>query len=72
MDKPALLFSFLVGVLVGAIFSTILIYATATKAMGFGLKCSNEVLNNPEVHIDTVYTICQQDTTVTYHFVKDR
>lgn len=72
MDKLALLFNLLVGILVGAIFSTILIRATATDAIGFGLECANRVLNNPEVSIDTTYTIHKQDTTVTYYFVKDR
>ena len=60
------------GILVGAIYSMILIWATAINSTGFGLKCANRVLNNPEVSIDTTYTIHQQDTAVTYHFVKDR
>lgn len=71
MDKPALFFSLLVGFLIGAIFSMILIWATAANTIGFGLVCANRVLNNPKVSIDTTYTICRQDTTVTYHFVED-
>ena len=60
------------GTLLGAIISTLMIWSTARNAIGFGLKCANKVLNNPEVYIDTIYTIHQQDTTVTYDFVKDR
>lgn len=62
----------IVGILVGAVFSMLMIRSTANQAIGFGLVCADKVLNNPEVHIDTTYTISQQDTTVTYHFVKDR
>lgn len=62
----------LVGILFGAVSSMLMIKTTAIHAIGYGLDCANKVLNNPEVYIDTTYTICQQDTTVTYHFVKDR
>ena len=72
MDDTDILLGFLVGIIFGSIFSAILIWATATNAIGFGLKCANRVLNNPQVSIDTAYTIHQQDTTTTYHFIKDR
>ena len=70
-DELKTFFCFVVGILLGAIISIILIRATAVNAMGFGLECANIVLNNPEMFIDTTYTIHQQDTTITYHFVKD-
>lgn len=69
-QTPAIVY--IIGILIGAIFSMILIWATAINARGFGLKCANKVLNNPQVSIDTTYTIHQQDTTVTYNFIKDR
>ena len=72
IDENTLALTLIYGILIGAILSAILIWATATNAIGFGLKCANKVLNNPEVYIDTIYTIHQQDTIVTYNFVKDR
>ena len=72
MNELETFISGLFGILIGAILSAILIWATATNAIGFGLKCANKVLNNPEVSRDTTYTIHEQDTTVTYNFVKDR
>jgi hypothetical protein len=72
MDKPALLFGLWIGSVVGIIFVMLMISMTATNATGFGIECADKVLNNPKVRIDTIYTIHQQDTTVTYHFVKDR
>ena len=72
MDKFGLLFSLFLSFMAGAIITMFLIRITANHATGFGIECADKVLNNPEVHIDTAYTICQQDTTVTYHFVKNR
>ena len=63
---------FAAGIVVGAIISLILSWVAATNSIGFGLECANKVLNDPKVSIDTTYTIHQQDTTVTYHFIKDR
>ena len=72
-NKPeTFVFGLGIGFFVGAIVSMILTWATATNAIGFGLECADRVLNNPEVSIDTTYTIHQQDTTTSYHFVKDR
>ena len=64
----------LIYVLIGFVFtiisSTIVIWHSARNASGFGLKCANEVLNNPKVVIDTTYIINKQDTVATYRFIK--
>lgn len=71
-DTTSIIIGLIVGILVGAVFSMSMIMITASHAIGYSLECANKVLNNPEVYIDTTYTIHQQDTTVTYYFVKDR
>jgi len=72
MDDTDILLGFLFGFIFGSIFTMLLIRASAVCAVGFGLECADKVLNNPQVSIDTAYTIHQQDTTTTYHFIKDR
>lgn len=59
-----------IGILIGAIFTAIMISFTASRGIGFGLGCADKVLNNPEMVIDTTYTIHQGDTTAVYSFVK--
>lgn len=62
----------LVGVIIGFIITMLFTKIAAVNAVGFGLECADKVLNNPQVYIDTTYTIHQQDTIPTYHFIKDR
>lgn len=72
METTDYILCLIIGIIVGSIFTTLLIKITAVHATGFGLVCADTVLNNPQVSIDTTYTIHQQDTIPTYHFTKDR
>ena len=64
----------LIHVLIGFVFAivscTIVVWHSARNVSGFGLKCANEVLNNPKAVIDTTYIINKQDTVATYRFIK--
>lgn len=72
MENTDYLLGLIIGIIIGFIFTMLLIIITAVRAIGFGLGCADTVLNNPHVSIDTTYTIHQQDTIPTYHFIKDR
>ncbi len=58
------------GFIIGIMFSLVAVRSTAKHPQGYGLECANIVLNNPSMAIDTIRTICNQDTTTTYEFCK--
>ena len=60
------------GLLIGVIFAMSMTRIAARNAIGFGVECADEVLNNPKVSIDTTYIIHKQDTISTYRFVKNK
>lgn len=63
MDK-ALYFLF------GFLFCFGLLWISSLRVSGFAQGVADDVLNNPNVVIDTTITINQQDTVITYHFIK--
>lgn len=61
------------GVLLGIVVSFILVaicVGIANKKDPLSIMHPNEVLNSDKYKIDTITTICNNDTIITYKFVK--
>lgn len=63
-------FYMFVGIIIGICLGSLIAEEEARRVKGLGLICAEKIINNPNVSVDTTYTITRQDTTVSYHFVK--
>jgi len=70
LEQVALISGILIGFVAGIIFSLAAVKSSAKHSQGYGLEYANIVLNNPSTAIDTIQTIRNKDTVVTYEFKK--